>query len=413
MRAEILAVGTELLMGQIANTNAKYLSERLAELGINVYYHGVVGDNLGRIVDYLEQAKKRSDILLITGGLGPTEDDLTKNALAQFLKKNLVVDEESLKKIESYYRQRRLPMTPNNLRQAEVLEGATVFPNRTGLAAGMGMMEGGIHYLLFPGPPSEMIPMFKEYGIPYLRRIHPESGSLYSRVLRFFGIGESALVTELKDLISGQTDPTIAPYAKEAEVTLRLTTRAKSKEEADGRLDPLEREILSRVGSYYYGEGEEGSIEQVLFETLLHRGKTLATAESLTGGRIGELITALPGASKVYKGGAIVYTLEAKEILLNIPRDLLSTEGAVSAACAMEMADQVRRRLKADYGLSVTGVAGPDSQEEKPIGLVYVGFSEKNRHETMEFVFAGSREGIQLRAAKTAMFQLWKRIKER
>ncbi|WP_028986617.1 competence/damage-inducible protein A [Thermicanus aegyptius] len=413
MRAEILAVGTELLMGQIANTNAQYLSERLAELGINVYYHGVVGDNLDRIVAYLEQAKKRSDIVLITGGLGPTEDDLTKNALAHFLKKNLVVDEEILKAIEEYFHRRKLRMTPNNRRQAEILEGAVVFPNKTGLAAGMGIMEGGIHYLLFPGPPSEMIPMFRDYGIPYLRRIHPESSSLYSRVLRFFGIGESALVTELGDLIGGQTDPTLAPYAKEAEVTLRLTTRAKSREEADGRLDPIQQEILKRVGSYYYGEGEDHSIEKVLFQALLDRGATLATAESCTGGRIGELITTLSGASKVYKGGVVAYTNEAKENLLNIPTDLLRTEGAVSAACALEMADQVRRRLKADYGLSVTGVAGPDAQEEKPVGLVYVGFSGEDRRESMEFVFAGSREGIQLRAAKTAMFQLWKRIKER
>lgn len=413
MRAEILAVGTELLMGQIVNTNAQYLSTRLAELGIDLYYQGVVGDNLERIISYLQIAAQRSDILLITGGLGPTEDDLTKEALASFLQRPLVTDEKSKERIEAYFRRRKMAMTPNNLKQAQVIEGAVVFPNDTGLAAGMGIEAKGRHYLLFPGPPSELIPMFQHYGIPYLKAIFPHSSTLFSKVLRFFGIGESALVTEIEDLVSEQTDPTIAPYAKEAEVTLRITTKAGSEEEAERKLSPIIRKILDRVGPYYYGEGEENALELVLLQALKEKNLTFAAAESCTGGRIGSFITAIPGASSVYRGGVVVYSNEAKKELLGISEEILRTEGAVSLTTAKRMAENVRRLLKADYGISVTGVAGPDPQEGKEIGLVYLGIADEKSSEAIEYHFAGTRGNIQLRAAKAALFQLWKRIKER
>lgn len=413
MRAEILAVGTELLMGQIANTNAQYLSAQLASLGIDLFYHSVVGDNMERIISALNVAAQRSEILLITGGLGPTDDDITKEATARFLGKKLIEDSKSRERIEAYFRTRKMRMTENNIRQAQVIEGGSPFPNDWGLAAGMGIASGGRHYLLFPGPPAEMIPMFQTYGIPYLRKITPSRSSLYSKILRFAGIGESALVTEIADLIAGQSDPTIAPYAKATEVTLRVTTRAADEAEAEKKVEPTIRKILDRVGSYYYGEGEGNTIELVLFQRLKREGLTLSSAESCTGGLIGQLLTSVPGSSSVYKGGITAYSNLAKEKLLGIPAEMLKAEGAVSEKTAAEMARRIRLLLGTDYGLSVTGVAGPAPQEEKPVGLVYLGFADAQSAEAMEVRFAGTREHIRLRAAKSAIFKLWKRIKER
>lgn len=413
MRSEIIAVGTELLLGQIANTNAQYLSQKLADEGIGVYFHTVVGDNRQRLLSVLKLAEARSDMIILTGGLGPTQDDLTKETVAELLNVQLIIDPAAKERIVNFFARRNQPMTSNNLRQALVLEGAHILPNDHGLAPGMVFHSGEKIYILLPGPPSEMKPMFEEYALPYLRSIRKTPSMLYSKVLRFFGIGESALVTELSDLIEGQNDPTIAPYAKEAEVTLRITTLTASAEEGEIKLKPVLAEIERRVGQFIYGEGEHTTLEGVLLHTLSERGQTFAAAESCTGGLISQMITSLPGASSVFSGGVVCYTNQAKHQLLQIDEGLLSTVGAVSAEVAKELARGIRAILGADYGISVTGVAGPDEVEEKPVGLVYVGIASKDHAEAIEYRFAGTRKQIQLRSAKTALFQLWKRLKER
>lgn len=412
MKAEIIAVGTELLLGQIANTNAQYLSQRLAQVGIGVYLHTAVGDNPERLAAVIKQAQERSDLILFTGGLGPTQDDLTKETVAQVLGRELDINSEAEEKIRKFFAQRNLTMAPNNIKQAQVLKGSTVFPNETGLAVGMGIKHENKIYILLPGPPSEMKPMFDQYVVPYLHTLIDTPGMLYSKVLRFFGIGESSLVTELADLIEQQTDPTIAPYAKDAEVTLRVTTRASSPEKGEVKLAPVLNEIRRRVGQHIYGEGDDSSLEGILLSVLKEKKESVAFAESCTGGLVSQLITAIPGASESFKGSIVCYSNLAKERLVGVDPYQLAANGAVSPEVAMQLAKNVREGLESDWGVSITGVAGPEPSEGKPVGLVYIGISSKEDTTALEFRFAGPRHLIQLRAAKTALFQLWKRLKK-
>ncbi len=411
MKAEIIAVGTELLMGQIANTNAQFLSRKLNEQGIDVYYHTVVGDNRARLQSVLQKANERSDLIVLTGGLGPTQDDLTKETIADLLSTKLILDEKGMQKIEAFFATRQIKMPPNNMRQAYVLEGSHILPNDHGMALGMIYHVASKTYILLPGPPKELNPMFDNYVTPYLREQNFSQSMLYSRVLRFCGIGESALVTELEDLIEQQSDPTIAPYAKLAEVSLRITSKASSQEEAEAKLEPLIKEIEARLGHFIYGEGDQISLEEVVLQTLKNKNMSLACAESCTGGLISKKITEHEGVSRFYKGGIICYSNFAKEKLLHIQPELLDQYGAVSAEVAEQLAIKVRQILDTDWGLSVTGVAGPDSVEGKPVGLVYIGISNQHMTEVIELNLAGTRTGIQTNAAKTALFQLWKRIK--
>ncbi|SHE10933.1 CinA-like protein [Chlamydia abortus] len=416
MKAEIIAVGTELLLGQIVNTNAQYLSQQCAALGIDIYFQTVVGDNEGRLRQALDTARQRADLIICTGGLGPTKDDLTKDVLAAFTGKELIMHEPSLDKIKSMFRDRGLAMAESNARQALMLTDSDPLMNDNGLAVGVALTHEGTHYMLLPGPPREMKLMFDTYGTSWLSRLADGRGALYSRMLKFAGIGESALEKELLDLIEAQQDPTIAPYAKEGEVTVRLTTRAATEEEANSKLKPVEEEIRRRLGKHLYAT-EDKPIEQIIYEQLKERGMTLSAAESCTGGLISDLITSVPDSSSVFSGSIVSYTNAVKETILQVPAGLLEgpeAPGAVSKETAEAMAGKVRELLGTDYALSVTGIAGPGSAEGKPVGLVYIGLAERGKPTTVvEGRYSGTRELIKLRAAKAALYLLWQRLQER
>ena len=397
MKAEIIAVGTEILTGQIVNTNAQFLSEKLAEIGVDVYFQTAVGDNEARLMSLLEIASSRSSLVILTGGLGPTEDDLTKQTLAKFLGKALVFDPLAQEKLDHFFAQRPdYARTPNNERQAQIVEGATPLPNDTGLAVG-GLLEAdGVTYVVLPGPPSELKPMVLNQLLPKLMT----GAKLYSRVLRFFGIGESQLVTILADLIDQQTDPTLAPYAKTGEVTLRLSTKAVSQEKADQALDILENQILDRqtfegisLREICYGYGEEASLASVVVEELKKRQKSITAAESLTAGLFQATLADFSGVSAIFNGGFVTYSLEEKSKMLGISEQELKKNGVVSEFTAEKMAEQARLKTQSDYGVSLTGVAGPDSLEGHPAGTVFIGLAHAKGTEVIKANIAGRRRG--------------------
>ena len=394
MKAEIIAVGTEILTGQIVNTNAQFLSEKLAEIGVDVYFQTVVGDNEARLLSLLEIASQRSNLVILTGGLGPTEDDLTKQTLAKFLGKDLVFDPQAQEKLDIFFAHRPdYARTPNNERQAQIVEGATPLPNETGLAVGGVVSEvDGVTYVVLPGPPSELKPMVLNQLLPKLMT----GTKLYSRVLRFFGIGESQLVTILADLIDHQTDPTLAPYAKTGEVTLRLSTKAVNQEKADQALDILENQILDRqtfegisLRDICYGYGEETSLASVVVEELKKRQKSITAAESLTAGLFQATLADFSGVSVIFNGGFVTYSLEEKSKMLDIYEQELKEHGVVSEFTARKMAEQARIKTQSDYGVSLTGVAGPDSLEGHPAGTVFIGLAHAKGTEVIKANIAG------------------------
>lgn len=393
MKAEIIAVGTEILTGQIVNTNAQFLSEKLAEIGVDVYFQTAVGDNEARLLSLLEIASQRSNLVILTGGLGPTEDDLTKQTLAKFLGKDLVFDPQAQEKLDIFFAHRPdYARTPNNERQAQIVEGATPLPNETGLAVGGVSEVDGVTYVVLPGPPSELKPMVLNQLLPKLMT----GAKLYSRVLRFFGIGESQLVTILADLIDHQTDPTLAPYAKTGEVTLRLSTKAVSQEKADQALDILENQILDRqtfegfsLRDICYGYGEETSLASVVVEELKKRQKSITAAESLTAGLFQATLANFSGVSAIFNGGFVTYSLEEKSKMLDISEQELKKHGVVSEFTAKKMAEQARLKTQSDYGVSLTGVAGPDSLEGHPAGTVFIGLTHAKGTEVIKANIAG------------------------
>ena len=393
MKAEIIAVGTEILTGQIVNTNAQFLSEKLAEIGVDVYFQTAVGDNEARLLSLLEIASQRSNLVILTGGLGPTEDDLTKQTLAKFLGKDLVFDPQAQEKLDIFFAHRPdYARTPNNERQAQIVEGATPLPNETGLAVGGVSEVDGVTYVVLPGPPSELKPMVLNQLLPKLMT----GTKLYSRVLRFFGIGESQLVTILADLIDHQTDPTLAPYAKTGEGTLRLSTKAVSQEKADQALDILENQILSRqtfegisLRDICYGYGEETSLASVVVEELKKRQKSITAAESLTAGLFQATLADFSGVSAIFNGGFVTYSLEEKSKMLDISEQELKEHGVVSEFTARKMAEQARIKTQSDYGVSLTGVAGPDSLEGHPAGTVFIGLAHAKGTEVIKANIAG------------------------
>ncbi len=413
MRAEIIAVGTELLLGQIVNTNAQFLSRGLAELGIDVYYQTVVGDNKGRLIEAIGIARGRADLLVFTGGLGPTRDDLTRDALAEFLGRGIGLHEPTLEKIMKLFANRGSALVESNRRQALLIEGATPLRNDTGLAVGNALNVDGTSYLLLPGPPREMKPMFDNDGRAWLKERLGSAYSLHSVMLKFAGIGESMLEDLLLDLIEAQQDPTIAPYAKEGEVAVRVSTKAADAGEAARKLEATLTEIRIRTKSYLYAE-EDIPIEATVMRMLTERQLTLTLAESCTGGMVSELITTIPGSAGVYRGGIVSYSNEVKMRQLGVPRELLEGDGApgaISAETALAMAEGARAAIDADFALSVTGNAGPAAAEDKPVGLVYVGLAERGRETRVEKLqLSGDREGIRLRATKRALYMLWQSL---
>ena len=394
MKAEIIAVGTEILTGQIINTNAQFLSEEFAKLGIDVFFQTAVGDNEERLLSIIDLASKRSDLVVLCGGLGPTEDDLTKQTLAKYLGRNLVFDEQASKRLDEFFATRpQFARTANNERQAQLIEGSTPLQNSTGLAVGGVLEVDGVTYVVLPGPPSELKPMVWDYLVPLLSSDHKQ---LYSRVLRFFGIGESQLVTVLSDLIENQTDPTIAPYAKTGEVTLRLSTKADDLETAKAKLDELEHKILVKktlnsipLENLLYGYGDDNSMACVVFDLLKQKHKTITAAESLTAGLFQSSIADFPGSSAVFNGGFVTYSIEEKAKMLQIPLKDLQEHGVVSHFTAEKMAEQSRLLTDADFGIGLTGVAGPDGLEGHPAGTVFIGIATKEKVQSIRVIIGG------------------------
>lgn len=394
MKAEIIAVGTEILTGQITNTNAQFLSEEFAKLGIDVFFQTAVGDNEERLFSIIDLASKRSDLVVLCGGLGPTEDDLTKQTLAKYLGRNLVFDEQASKRLNEFFATRpQFTRTANNERQAQLIEGSTPLQNSTGLAVGGVIEVDGVTYVVLPGPPSELKPMVWDYLVPLLSSDHKQ---LYSRVLRFFGIGESQLVTVLSDLIDNQTDPTIAPYAKTGEVTLRLSTKVDDIESAKKKLDQLEQKILSKktlnsipLENLLYGYGDDNSMARVVFDLLKKKHKTITAAESLTAGLFQSSIADFSGSSSVFNGGFVTYSIEEKSKMLQIPLEELQEHGVVSHFTAEKMAEQSRKLTDADFGIGLTGVAGPDSLEGHPAGTVFIGIATREKVHSIRVLIGG------------------------
>lgn len=414
MNAEIIAVGSELLLGQIVNTNARFLSQQLAVLGIDVYFHTVVGDNPNRLKSAIEIAESRSDVIIFTGGLGPTKDDLTKETIARHLGTELVMDEQALASIELYFKRTNRVMTENNRKQSLILKGSNVLPNDHGMAPGMIFQPGGSGclYMLLPGPPKEMEPMFLKYGGPALGALGGSGEQIVSRVLRFFGIGEAALETEVLDLIEAQSNPTIAPLAGDGEVTLRLTAKHQDVKAAQAMLDDVEAKISARVGEFLYGYDNTSLLEE-LTKLLKERGLTITAAESLTGGLFQKEITSISGASSVFKGGVVCYSNEIKEKVVGVRAETLAAHGAVSEGCASELAENAARIFGADIGISFTGVAGPDESEGKPVGTVYIGVSMAGQPSFVKKLsLSGTRKAIRSRTVKFGCYYLLKYLKE-
>lgn len=372
--AEIIAVGTELLLGNIANTNARELSQALSGLGVNVFWHTVVGDNPGRLREAVEIARKRADILITTGGLGPTYDDLTKQTVAAAFGRELVLHPEIVETIRATYEARlHVRMPENNIQQAQLPEGCVIFDNPVGTAPGCAFAEGGVHVLMLPGPPIELRAMLERHAIPYLRGLSKDV--ILSHDIMTFGMGESSIEELLREKMERMENPTLATYAKPSEVRLRATAKAESEAAAERMLAPVVDAVTELLGNIVYGV-DVPNLESVCVRLLKERGWTLATAESCTGGRLAERLTAMPGVSAVYRGGVVSYWASLKERVLGVPGETLDEYGAVSEQTARAMAEGARRITGAEAALSVTGVAGPDKDERGvDVGIVYIGLA--------------------------------------
>jgi nicotinamide-nucleotide amidase len=373
--AELIAVGTELLLGNIANTDAQDVSRALSEIGINVYYHTVVGDNPERLKKAVAIAKDRADIIITTGGLGPTFDDLTKQTLAEAFGKKLVFNEEEAQRIRAFFetRLRNVEMTENNFQQAMLPEDCTIFRNGCGTAPGCAIEAGGKHVLMLPGPPRECRAMLKACAIPYLKKL--SDSEIHSHNIHIFGMGESSVEARLREMMEEMENPTLAPYAKESEVLLRLTAKAVSKEEAERMMAPVLEQVRSVLGDIIYGIDTD-TLENTAAGLLSAKNMTLSAAESCTGGMMAQRITDIPGASRFFFGGVTTYSNKAKADILGIDGKLIEEKGAVSREVAEQMAQKVRALFYSDLGIGITGIAGPDSDETgtEP-GTVFVALS--------------------------------------
>ena len=401
MNAELIAVGTEILLGDIVNTDAQVISQGLSELGINVFYQTVVGDNPARLRHVVETARDRADIIITTGGLGPTLDDLTKETLATVFGKKMALHQPSLDRIKGFFQTIGREMTQNNEKQAWLPEGCTVFVNEWGTAPGCAFEAYGKHVLMLPGPPRECNPMWKECAMPYLYKL--AGGCIASRNIRVFGLGESNMEAILHDMMAESKNPTIAPYAKTSECFARVTAKADTPAECEKLLEPVVEKICGLLGDDVYGVDVD-SLEQVVGDGLRQRGMTLAVAESCTGGLLSKRITDVPGCSDYYLGGVCSYANEVKMNLLGVKKETLDTLGAVSSEVAEQMAEGVAKALGADVGVGITGVAGPGGgTEEKPVGLVYISVWHKGQHFTRKMKAANGRDRIRMQAASTAL----------
>lgn len=408
MKAEIICVGTELLLGQIVDTNAAYLSRVLAEHGIDLYYKSTVGDNLQRLVALLQQAWKRADLIIVSGGLGPTLDDLTREALALLVHEELEEDPGARQAVEEYFLHRNLKMSPNNLRQATRPKSAVCLPNPYGTAPGLWLEKDGRIIVALPGVPLEMKNLMEREVLPRLRRkFGTVSSVLCSRVLKVAGIGEAAVEEKIMDLLSGQANPTIAPLAKRGEVQLRLTAKARSEKEARELIDPVEKEICARLKGYVFGVDRE-LLEEAVGKRLAARKLTLGIAESCTGGLISHRITGVPGSSVYFQMGIVAYSNCCKQELLGVDKELLRRYGAVSPQTARAMAEGMRERYGVDVALSTTGIAGPGGgTPKKPVGLVYLALAHAGGTIVRKENFPWDRENNKAAAAQAGLVLLW------
>jgi nicotinamide-nucleotide amidase len=411
-RAEIVTVGTEMLLGDLVDTNTAWISQRLAELGVVIYRHTTVGDNAERIVAALRQAASASDLVVTTGGLGPTSDDLTNACLSVLTDREMVEYPEAREHVDTMFERFGRKPTANNYKQALFPEGTELIPNPVGTAMGALVEWEGTLFATLPGVPPEMKSMFETTLEPLIRA--RTEGSIVSKTLHFAGIGESAVAEKVQEFLDA-TDPTVAPLAGQGRVRLRITTRAATEKEAQEKIAPVEKEMIARLSDYYFGEDEE-TLEGAVGRLLQERGATLALAESCTGGLLAKRLTDMPGSSAFFGEGLVTYSNESKERLLEVPHALIMDHGAVSEPVAREMAEGARRVSGADYGLSVTGIAGPDGgTEEKPVGLVFVGISDSEDTfvEKLDLTaWARSRDSIRERSANRAFDLLRLRLEE-
>ncbi len=403
MRAELIFVGTELLLGQIVNTNAAYLGENLANLGVDLYYSSVVGDNLDRIRDTIRYALNRSDLVIITGGLGPTFDDITREGIAAAIGRELVYDPDVMAKIEEHFKRTKHQLLPMHKRQAYVIsEGCQVIPNTVGSAPGLIVNYEGKWIIATPGVPREMKKMCEDVIFPWIAE---KSGkvAIKSKVLKVSGMGESVVANEINDIVESLSNPTIAFLCRPGEVSIRITAKAEDADSAKKMIDDVANRVKDRLKENVFGEDDQ-SIEQVIGSLLLKHHKTLSVAESCTGGLISDRITNIPGSSDYFQGGIISYSNQLKIDLLGVSSDDLKKYGAVSLPVAQQMAEGIRELVNTDYGIGVTGIAGPSgATEEKPVGLVYIGLATENESYAKEFRFVGDRVSIKLWASQTAL----------
>lgn len=411
MNVELISVGTELLLGNIINTNAAYLAEQCAYLGLSCYHQSVVGDNEERLMDSLVTAYNRSDIVILSGGLGPTRDDLTKETAAKVLGKELFMEEHSRVRIMTYFENKNMEITDNNWKQAMVPKGAMVIDNENGTAPGIIMEAKGKHIILLPGPPNELVPMFEADIKEYLRKIG--SKTIYSQTVKVCGIGESEVDAAIADLLEEQTNPTLAPYAKSGEVHLRVTAAAENEKEAKKLAKPLIKELKVRFGEDVYSTEETVALENAVVDLLAANNLTVSTVESCTGGLLAGRLINVPGVSKVFKTGHITYSNKAKRKVLGIKKNIIDKYGAVSEIVAKEMAKCISIKTKADVGVSITGIAGPEGgTDAKPVGLVYIGCSVCGKIIVKEYHFNGNRTKIRETTVSEALILMRKCILE-
>ena len=408
MRAEIVSVGTELLLGQIVDTNAAHLARALSDVGVSVYRRTTVGDNHDRLLLALRSALSESEVVLTIGGLGPTDDDITRETLAEAVGDTLRRDDKIAHRLEAFFRLRKVPLLASNLKQAMVPTHGAALENPHGTAPGLRFEKDGKIAFALPGPPNEFNPMVENHVVPFLRA-KTGGAAIRSRVVRICGMGESLVEDRVKDLMTG-SNPTVAPYAKLGEVHLRVTAKAGSGEAAESLVDGMARTVAERLGEVVYGYDDE-TLESVLVKLLRERGKSVATAESCTGGMLAARITEVPGSSEVFPGGVVSYSNPAKATLVSVPPEMIEAYGAVSPQVAEKLAEGARHRFQTDYGIGITGIAGPGGgTANKPVGLVFIAIADSDGVRAEEAHFAGSRHVIRFRSTQTALVMLRSRV---
>lgn len=403
MVVELVTTGSELLLGQIINTNSAYMAEGLNKIGFDVIYQTTVGDNRERMREAIMHALTRADIVITSGGLGPTQGDITKEVCAEIFGRSLRLDEDCVQRLKDYFARLHREMAENNLRQAMIPEGAHIFVNHAGTAPGIAIGQEGKLLVNLPGPPTEMKDMFERSLKPFLEKKYGFSAVILSRVLNTFGIGESSLEMQIQDLILAQSNPTLALLVRPSGVIIRITAKAKTREEAQGLIADMEQEIRARVGTYIYAV-DDADMEDVVGTGLKEKGLTIACAESCTGGLLTSRLTDVPGSSAYVSGSVVSYTDEVKADVLGVNREVLAAQGAVSDEVARQMAEGVRSRICTDVGVGITGIAGPDGgSADKPVGLVYIAVSGDRGTESTKNIFTGTRKQVKYQTTQTAL----------